>query len=359
MSVTRRVRRLVARALEPQSAARSKARFLHWVAKSRVRTRLWYAIRRAYGREQQAMLAGIAAYHDAEAARHSGPLFHLRRDAHRIEKGLSVPPPRRATFAERYIGETISAFEKVVATQAGVPDPTVETTLAWAADVLDQYFDVVEPTPAVTAARRRYDAVAGVVRRDGTRVPQPKDHGLCPVEYDALLAMARRRRSVRAFLAEPVPRDVIDAAVEVARQSPSACNRQAFEFRVYDQPELVEDVVDLAPGFDAHGRKIPAIIAVVGKYRAYFRERDMHVIYVDASLASMALVFAFESLGYASCCINWPSIPSRDRALAEWMSLDPDEEVVMLIAVGRADELVSSPYSEKAPLDVVRSFNRR
>jgi len=356
MSLARRIKRTGGRVLAPQTAARPKARFLHWVARSPWRTRLWYATRRAYGREQQAMLAGIAAYHDAEAARQSGPLYHLRRDTHRIEKGLSVPPPRRATFAEGYIGETIDAFEKVVGAD---PDPTVTPTLAWAADVLDQYFATVDASPAVADAHRRYEAVAGAVRRDGTRVPQPKDHGPCPVEYDALLAMARRRRSVRAFLAEPVPREVIDAAVDVARQSPSACNRQAFEFRVFDEPELVEDVVELAPGFEAHGRKVPAIIAVVGKYRAYHRERDMHVIYVDASLASMALVYAFESLGYASCCINWPSIPTRDRALAEWMSLDADEEVVMLIAVGRADEIVSSPFSEKVPLDVVRSYNRR
>jgi nitroreductase len=164
---------------------------------------------------------------------------------------------------------------------------------------------------------------------------------------------------VRTFLPEPVPHAVVDAAIEVARQSPSACNRQAFEFRVFDEPELVDEIVDLAPGFDPHGRKVPCILAVVGKYRAYFSERDMHVIYVDASLAVMGLVYAFETLGYASCCINWPSLPTRDAAMARFLGLDADEEVVMLLAIGRADSTVSSPYSEKASVDALRRYNAR
>jgi nitroreductase len=315
-------------------------------------------LRRAYVREQQAMLAGIASYHRAEADQRVGPVYRLRRNVHRIEKGLSAPEPR-PTFAEGYIGETVSAFEKVAAARPRPDDAQRDPTLAWAADVLTQYFDRVVTTPVVDRARERFAAAARDLPHDGTRVPRPKDAGECPVDFEAMLAMAKRRRSVRAFLPEPVPREVVDAAIDVARQSPSACNRQAFEFRVFDEPSLVEELVDLAPGFDDQGRKVPVMIVVVGKYRAYYRERDMHVIYVDASLATMALVFAFESLGYASCCINWPSIPGRDAAMAEYLGLDDDEEVVMLLAVGRADDVVSSPYSDKVALDAIRSYNRR
>ena len=358
MSLRTRVRRFGGRMLAAHVAARPKARVLAFVSRSRILTRLWYLPRRAYLREQQAMLAGIAAYHEAEADFSRGPLYRLRRDVHRIEKGLCVPS-RRPTFAEGYIGDTVDAFEKVVATRNGTANPTIDTTIAWASDVLHEYFAGVTATPPVADAAQRFERVEAPAVSDGTRVPKPKENGQAPVPYDAIAKLARRRRSVRAFLPEPVPREVIDSAVEVARQAPSACNRQAFEFRVYDDPEMIRGLVDLAPGFDDNGRAVPCMIAVVGKYRAYFRERDMHVIYIDASLATMGLLFGLETLGYASCCINWPSIPDRDRRLADYLRLDPDEEVIMLVAVGKADGEVSSPYSEKAPLDAVRSFNRR
>ncbi len=40
--------------------------------------------------------------------------------------------------------------------------------------------------------------------------------------------------------ARPVERSKIDRAIAVASQAPSACNRQPFVFRVFDDPELVE-----------------------------------------------------------------------------------------------------------------------
>lgn len=152
---------------------------------------------------------------------------------------------------------------------------------------------------------------------------------------------------------------MLDEAVFVAAQSPSACNRQAFEFRFYDEPDLARLVADLAPGFDPGDRPPPVMAVIVGKYRAYYRERDMHVIYIDASLAAMALVLALESLGLASCCINWPSIPDVDAHMASALALEPDEEVIMLLAIGYADPTVLSPYSQKAGPESLRSYNRR
>ena len=44
--------------------------------------------------------------------------------------------------------------------------------------------------------------------------------------------------------------------------------------------------------------------------------------------------------------------------MADFLDLDDDEEVVMLMAVGRADPSASSPFSEKVPLESIRRYNR-
>ncbi len=63
------------------------------------------------------------------------------------------------------------------------------------------------------------------------------------VSIEDLDQLAWRRRSVRWYQDKPVPREVIDRAIEVAKLSPSACNRQPFEFRVFDDPKLAKEVV--------------------------------------------------------------------------------------------------------------------
>jgi nitroreductase len=50
--------------------------------------------------------------------------------------------------------------------------------------------------------------------------------------------MMNRRRSVRKFSDEPVPRELIEYAIRTAGTSPSGANRQPWHFVVVDDPEL-------------------------------------------------------------------------------------------------------------------------
>jgi nitroreductase len=54
----------------------------------------------------------------------------------------------------------------------------------------------------------------------------------------ALRDRLRRRRSVRHFSPDPVPLDVVDAAIEAAASAPSGANRQPWRFAVVRDPEI-------------------------------------------------------------------------------------------------------------------------
>ena len=303
-----------------------------------------------------AMLAGMAAYHELEADRQHAQTFRIRRDVHRLEKGLASSP-RRNRFGEGFIGPLVDAvllLRGEVASTGGTSGQI--ELLGWAEDVITQYFATVDPSPVISTAERLFRS-DGSGRPFAGRVPAGVPSGPPPVSVESLLALATRRHSVRHFLDVSVDREAIDRAVDVARQSPSACNRQAFEFRIYDDPKLAAEVAAIAPGFDPQGRCVPVMVAVVGKYRAYFRERDMHVIYIDASLATMAFALGIEAQGLASCCINWPSLPQVDARMSRMLNLDDDEEVVMLLAVGHPDPAALTPHSAKVPLEILRRYN--
>jgi iodotyrosine deiodinase len=62
----------------------------------------------------------------------------------------------------------------------------------------------------------------------------------------ALRTLLRRRRSVRQFAGEPVPLDVVEAAIEVAATAPSGANRQPWRFVVVRDPAVKRSIREAA-----------------------------------------------------------------------------------------------------------------
>lgn len=304
---------------------------------------------RQFRREHRAVLAGrLAYYRSLEQSLHSSPL--LRRNVHRLEKGL-VMQPRTAVFAEDYIEETVAEFARL--REAGALDAG---ELKWAADVLDDYFAAVSDTPRVAAARAAFAAVPrSAPDANGARsVPQPRSAWVpASVSYEQFMALCRRRRSVRWFEQRPVPREQVLQAVAAAAQAPSACNRQPFVFRYFDDAAQAQRVAGHAMGTAGYGGNIPALLVVLADLSCYPEERDRHVAYIDAALASMQLMLALETLGLASCPINWPDIEHRERLMARELELPWHVRPVMLLAVGYADPAGGIPYSAKKPAEAL------
>jgi nitroreductase len=52
------------------------------------------------------------------------------------------------------------------------------------------------------------------------------------MDYETVLELVKKRRSIRRFKTDPIPDDYIDKIIEVARQAPSGFNTQPWEFVV-------------------------------------------------------------------------------------------------------------------------------
>jgi nitroreductase len=65
------------------------------------------------------------------------------------------------------------------------------------------------------------------------------------MDYDSLLKLVKNRRSIRRFKPDPVPGEMIEKIIEVARWAPSGFNMQPWEFVVVQKPELRKKVVEI------------------------------------------------------------------------------------------------------------------
>jgi nitroreductase len=277
----------------------------------------------------------------------------LRRSVHRLEKGL-IMVPRNEVFGTDYIGEAIRCY----ADQAELLGDEAAWNLEfrWATDVLATYFETVGAHPEIDKARAQFRMIS---QCDPVREQLPYERQTVPeitIGYEELYRLALRRRSVRWFDPKKVPRDLIDRAVAVAALAPSACNRQPFTFRICDDPKHVRRLAALPMGTRGFGDQIPALVVIVGDQSAFSEERDRHLIYIDGALAAMSMMFALETLGLASCPINWPDIRFRETQIAAELKLHPEERVVMLLGIGYPKASGRIPYSQKKSVVQLREY---
>lgn len=308
---------------------------------------------RRFDREHRAVLLGRLQYgRSLRTAQENYAL--LRRNVHRLEKGL-IMRPRRPVFAEDYVGETVSSHLR------GLPgDGNLLGHHKWANDVLAHYFQVVGSTVRIDSARSSFIAAQARAANaeDARFVPYPhRELPACPVDYDQLLTLFRRRRSVRWYLDRPVEEALLRKAVQAASLAPSACNRQPFRFHVVRDPERATDIARCARGTAGFADNLPCVITVVGDLGAYPAERDRHVIYIDGALAAMQLMLACETLGLSTCSINWPDIEEQEALLSGKLGLAYHERPIMLLAVGHADPEGGIPYSQKKSDDELIVFH--
>ncbi|MEX2633237.1 MAG: nitroreductase family protein [Balneolales bacterium] len=305
---------------------------------------------KAFRRENQAVLYGKHKY--LKTTSHlSFNRYQLVRNIHRLEKGL-IMKPRRPLFAKDYIKETVENFIEAWPDAKNRDDHQI----IWAHDILNLYFELTTKEDELVDGLRKQFNSALTGDHHHTKVPYRRDT-ISVIPYDDLYKLSKQRRSVRWFLKKKVPRELIDKAIQVAMQSPSACNRQPFEYRVIDDQEMLEELVTYPMGTKGYGHNIPVMIVVIGNLDAYFDERDRHLIYIDASLANMAFMYALETLGLSSCPINWPDIESRERKMEKFLKLGKHQRPVMCIGLGYPDPEEKVAFSEKKDLDSIRKYN--
>ena len=97
--------------------------------------------------QNEALFAGMRRNRDG-----GGAVYSLRRNIHRIEKGLLASTPK-GTFAVAYILETVDLFQRLSST--GACD---QNTITWASAVLNRYFTVVDHEGTIADAYARFQS---------------------------------------------------------------------------------------------------------------------------------------------------------------------------------------------------------
>lgn len=313
------------------------------MGRSRLLAKLGYGVFSSrFSRENFVTAAGIRRHHSLDKLPGQHTHARLRRNTHRLEKGLTMQP-LRPVFGLAYLSQLVADFQAQALKQGACAEE-----LAWTNSVLRAYFAKTDTSePAIRLAKERFEAVAY----------EACNHDYCPYERQASLhnevsfnefkKLTMQRRSIRWFTDQKVPRTLVEQAVEVATQAPSACNRQPFNIYIVDQGDTLKRAVKQPMGTAGWEHNIPMLAVFVGDFSSFEAARDRHVPYIDSSLAAMNLMLALETLGLSSCPINWPDIEIRERRMAKLLQLEAWQRPIMCMAIGYAQERGGVAFSQK------------
>lgn len=322
----------------------NKDRVIRLFAKKIWLSSIYYTLfSKSFRREFYSVINGKGSYlKSLNNINKSSPL--LRRNIHRLEKGL-IMRPRRSIFAESFILETVSCFEKAMHTEG------VELKeLKWANDILSLYFSVVDKTEIIKESEDKYRRInlENLVKDTELYIPyEKKDSISSSLKFEDIKKLFKARRSTRWYLDKKVNTNLVIEAANAAGFAPSACNRQPYRFVYITEKNKVGDVARCVKGTVGFLENIPSIMVVIGDLSCYEFERDRHLIYIDSSLATMQLVLALETLGLSSCILNFPDIEESEDKIKKLIPIEKYERVIMLISIGYPDPSGCIPYSQK------------
>lgn len=172
---------------------------------------------------------------------------------------------------------------------------------------------------------------------------------------EALIRFLRNLRAVRAFRGEPVPREVVDAILEVVRWSGSASNRQPWEVVVIEEPDTLRRLAAME-GYARHLGGAPLGIVLVMRGEPDRADQETF----DEGRLSERIMLAAEAFGVGSS-IGW--LVGRGQADAKsLLGIPPGRLVRTVISLGYPAEQAlrarPKPAQARKPLREIVHYGR-
>jgi len=156
------------------------------------------------------------------------------------------------------------------------------------------------------------------------------------------------RHSVRQYTNTPVPMDMITAAIDMARKTPSVCNRQGQRVHVF---ENAQEALRWQPGNAGFGDKATRGLVVTADLQAFSGAGERNQPFVDGGMFAMSLLYALHAQGLGACPLAWSVRPDQDKEMRKALGIPDEEVVIMFISVGHLPDDFRVAKSHRMPLE--------
>ena len=161
---------------------------------------------------------------------------------------------------------------------------------------------------------------------------------------------ARSRHSVRAYSGKDIPDETIRAIVDLARTTPTACNRQPNKTYVVCNPNMIKQIAALQGGGRGFSENANKLFVVTSAVEA-FGNNEYHEVFKAGGMYVMNLLYALHFYQIGACPLIWSGDKERDNQLRKLINISDNEEIIMIISAGYPVENFSYVTSVRNPLE--------
>ncbi len=163
-------------------------------------------------------------------------------------------------------------------------------------------------------------------------------------DSDVVERVMLARRSIRQYTDQRISRDTLDRILNCGINAPNGRNRQAYEIRVVDDPQMVNKISESVTGSNPDALKAGAKNIFANATCLIFIAADTtyDMSQVDCGLLGENIMLSAWSMGIGSCCMAHPVRLMKETAgsasAIKQMRFSPNYNLLFCIAMGYPDE---------------------
>lgn len=275
------------------------------------------------------------------------------RYVHSIEKGLSIANPRLGFGVAKieYMFSLVERYRKIEKNNLDCLYFVCDALQAYLdfhvandfeneniINIKDKYLELKKQLPPV---EEKFGGVDTISISD-------MDFNVLEIEK-----LFNTRHSIREFSGEKISDEEIKKAIKLAQRSPSACNRQGVRIYSVSSEKYMKDIGNSLEGIGGFAEDVDRFLLITGKQSAYsLSEKNQYI--VSASMFGAYLTLALHAYGIAACTIQRPLTPQRSWIeFCEKNQIPRDEQLVMMIGIGKYKEKCTVPLSKRYAIDKI------
>lgn len=162
----------------------------------------------------------------------------------------------------------------------------------------------------------------------------------------------KSRRAIRKYKPEIVDSKVLEKIIECGVNAPSALNKQSWEIRVVNNPEILEKIKDalVASNPESNPEEVRDCFRQARTVLFIANDTTFSFSQIDCGIFAQNIMLSAYSLGVGSVCLGRP-IPFMKNCQEVLSMLDFSENYKPVICVGLG-------YPDEAPTPKGRDFSK-
>ncbi len=167
--------------------------------------------------------------------------------------------------------------------------------------------------------------------------------------------VVKGRKSIREFSDQKIDKVVLNKAIDLSTECPSACNRQPYHVYVISETKQVDFINTIHYGNKGFGHTVPTYLIVTSNQSAFLSPLERNDVFINGGIYLNSLVNALYYYEIGSCILNWSVHPNIDIKLRNNCNIDNNDTIIAIVAIGVVSDIVKYGTSpKKGYIDIIK-----